>query len=129
MKAFESQFTHKDGVSQVEMTLKKKDTIRNFSAKIEAFQSEPMALEYQAKLKSSLKTIQNQVRKQSDYAKSKKLAETVQRAVDKEIKPQMMQGGVDQLVSNLKSLQKRLSLEYDPDEVGAKILEHTFNLV
>ena len=129
MKAFESQFTHKDGVSQVEMTLKKKDTIRNFSAKIEAFQSEPMALEYQAKLKSSLKTIQNQVRKQSDYAKSKKLAETVQKAVDKEIKPQMMQGGVDQLVSNLKSLQKRLSLEYDPDEVGAKILEHTFNLV
>ena len=129
MKAFESQFTHKDGVSQVEMTLKKKDTIRNFSAKIEAFQSEPMALEYQAKLKSSLKTIQNQVRKQSDYAKSKKLAETVQKAVEKEIKPQMMQGGVDQLVSNLKSLQKRLSLEYDPDEVGAKILEHTFNLV
>ena len=129
MKAFESQFTHKDGVSQVEMTLKKKDTIRNFSAKIEAFQSEPMALEYQAKLKSSLKNIQNQVRKQSDYAKSKKLADTVQRAVDKEIKPQMMQGGVDQLVSNLKSLQKRLSLEYDPDEVGAKILEHTFNLV
>ena len=57
MKAFESQFTHQDGVSQVEMTLKKKDTIRNFSAKIEAFQSEPMALEYQAKLKSSLKTI------------------------------------------------------------------------
>ena len=129
MKAFESQFTLKDGVSQVEMTLKKKDTIRNFSAKIEAFQSEPMALEYQAKLKSSLKNIQNQVRKQSDYAKSKKLADTVQRAVDKEIKPQMMQGGVDQLVSNLKSLQKRLSLEYDPDEVGAKILEHTFNLV
>jgi hypothetical protein len=57
VKAFESQFTHQDGVSQVEMTLKKKDTIKNFSAKIEAFQSEPMALEYQAKLKSSLKTI------------------------------------------------------------------------
>ena len=61
--------------------------------------------------------------------KSKKLADTVQRAVDKEIKPQMMQGGVDQLVSNLKSLQKRLSLEYDPEEVSTKILEHTFNLV
>lgn len=129
MRTFESQLTHQDGVSQVEMTLKKKDIIKNFSAKIEAFQSEPMALEYQAKLKSSLKSIQNQVCKQSDYAKSKKLAEVIQRAVDKEIKPQMMQGGIDQLVSSLKSLQKRLSPEYQPDEVSAKILEHTFNLV